>query len=218
MPDFAGIKASLAEFSVYSGQRRGGGVRLDANELRHQFPAEFRARLALELAGFDPRNYPDESDLDGLRHALAAREGVKVENVLPGVGSNGILEIICRTAGEPGSAVFAPTPAFSMYPQYARRGDKRFIPVPLGPDYAFDDRVVENLKKAGPSDIVLVGSHNNPTGGMFPRPALTRCIRIIPALHSCPKRLNAKTRWWSVRFPKSAWPPAGSAMRSDPPD
>jgi histidinol-phosphate aminotransferase len=158
------IKTSVRAFTAYDASERVGSICLDTNELRVPLPAAIKERLVETIRSTDLSRYPDRSAADGLRRAIALRVGVEPANIILGVGTSGLLQLVCAAIGEPGSNVLFPVPSFSMYPRYVEMGDKCAVKLPLTGRHTIDlallQRVVERTKPV----TIIVPYPNNPSG------------------------------------------------------
>ena len=106
-------------------------------------------------------HYPDPEGLK-LRKILAARHGVKAENILLGNGSTELLFALPR-AGSWNRAVI-PVPCYVDYATAAQQCGLEVVSFPLLPEEGFVlawDRLARQLQG---NEIVFLGQPNNPTG------------------------------------------------------
>ena len=148
-------------------RRPGIDLWLDGNEGSRPDP-----RLLQELATEDDgdllRRYPDAR---GLERQLAARLGVRPEQVLVTAGADEALDRICRTFLG-GRDVVLPEPTFGMLRHYAGLQRARIHSVPwLGSDFPID-AVLERVDER--TGLVFMVSPNNPTGATATRDDLKR--------------------------------------------
>jgi histidinol dehydrogenase len=95
---------------------------------------------------------------DALRGALAARCGVRVEEVVTGCGSDDVLDATFRAFGEPSDAVAFCPPTFGIVTSFARAN--ALVPRPTALD-------VDALARSG-ARLIYLCSPNNPTGAVLP--------------------------------------------------
>jgi histidinol-phosphate aminotransferase len=152
-----------------------GGIKLDANESPWNLPENIRRRLARWIEDAENLNrYPDTGNT-ALRERLARHWGVKPSNVTCGVGSDQLIDMICRVFLEPGDRVVSFTPTFGMYAAGAELNHGRAVSVPVG----YDERAaLELLRAAGENDakIIFLCSPNNPTGRAMSDEAVRRVL------------------------------------------
>ncbi len=155
-------------------------IRLASNE-NTELPSP-RVREALERAYLDANLSPPP--VPPLRHALAARHGVGVEQVLLGAGSTELIDAILRAFVRAGDEVVLPTPSWPVFRRRLEALEARIVDVPLDAGeeaYAYDvdamlDAVTDETK------ILIVCSPNNPTGNAMPTNELRRCAAAGPLL------------------------------------
>lgn len=167
-------KKRLGATPIYGSIPRSDGLCLDANEMRFPLPDEFLARVAREISTIDFRRYPDAMEIDALEAAIAANIGVRAKNILLGVGSTEMLDLVCRAFGGPFEAVVVPTPTFPLYGHFAALNDKGFVTVPLDDAFVLSTEVVDKMTAVDGAKIFYVGNPNNPTGRALDRGVFER--------------------------------------------
>jgi histidinol-phosphate aminotransferase len=116
---------------------------------------------------------------------LAAHYGWVPEGVVVGNGSNELIQATLAVVLAPGEGVVAPSPTFSLYRLLTGVLGGRYVPVPLGPGFAFDvDRMVETAVRER-ARVVVLNSPNNPTGSALPEGAVERIVSETGALVLC---------------------------------
>ncbi len=154
------------------------GRKMDANESPFPMDAALRKTLAdWILHEENLRLYPD-TDSVRLRETVAARYGVKKEQVICGVGSDQLIDCLIRVFLEPGETVLVPSPSFSMYETAAVINHARAASFPLTEetDFAFSaETVIEAVSRVRPK-ILFLCTPNNPTGTMLKREDLVRIL------------------------------------------
>ena len=122
------------------------------------------------------RTYPAELAVE-VRALLAARLGVRDENVLLVNGADEALGAIARAYAAGRSAV-VPEPSFGMYERVARIAGANLWRVPYRERWRLDLDAVRAA--AGRNDVVILGHPNNPTGEELERDAVVRLARALP--------------------------------------
>ncbi|MDR1874490.1 MAG: histidinol-phosphate transaminase [Synergistaceae bacterium] len=157
------MRRDLRDMENYAVPFRRGPYKLDSNESPFGLPDALRRRLIAWLE--DEKNedlhlYPDGANTR-LRGALAELWGVAPENVTCGVGSDQLIDGICRVFLEPGDGVVVLKPTFGMYAVSARLNHGKVREVPLR-----DGDVAEIVRAASDPrvKVVFLCSPNNPTG------------------------------------------------------
>jgi histidinol-phosphate aminotransferase len=105
--------------------------------------------------------YPD-AGCGGLAADIATWLGVDAEQVVPGCGSVGVLQMLFEAVGEPGADAVYAWRSFDAYPALARLAGMRPVTVPLAADRHDLAAMAAALTPA--TRIVIVCNPNNPTG------------------------------------------------------
>ncbi|MCR1781601.1 histidinol-phosphate transaminase [Nocardioides carbamazepini] len=122
--------------------------------------------------------YPDR-EFVALREALAsylcadAPAGVVAEQVWAANGSNEIMLQLLQAFGGPGRTAVSFAPTYSMYPEYARDTNTRWVAGRRAEDFALDLDAARDLVKTEQPSVILLPSPNNPTGTALPPEAVS---------------------------------------------
>jgi histidinol-phosphate aminotransferase len=140
-----------------------GVIKLDANESPWNLPENIRRKLTRWIEDSENLNrYPDDGST-ALRASIARHWEVSPSNVTCGVGSDQLIDMICRVFLEPGGCVATFRPTFGMYAAAAGLNHARAVSVPVG----YDTRAARELLSAAGENgagIIFLCSPNNPTG------------------------------------------------------
>jgi histidinol-phosphate aminotransferase len=135
------------------------------------------AREAIERCASGLNRYPDGGAYR-LRAALAERLDLRLEEVAPGAGSDGLVDCLSQAALEPGDEVVCGWPSFPSYVIDARKFGAVPVTVPLR-DGRYDLEAM--LGAVSPrTKIVYVCLPNNPTGTMNTRAELDAYFARVP--------------------------------------
>ncbi|WP_408899169.1 histidinol-phosphate transaminase [Nocardioides sp. R1-1] len=121
--------------------------------------------------------YPDR-EFVALRQALAwylskdTPAGVLPEQVWAANGSNEVMLQLLQAFGGPGRTAVSFAPTYSMYPEYARDTNTRWVAGRRAEDFALDLDGARALVRAERPSVVLLPSPNNPTGTALPPEAV----------------------------------------------
>lgn len=113
--------------------------------------------------------YPDPSQRE-LRPMLADYVGVTSDRVIPGNGSDEIIDLLMRLFLEPGDGVINCSPSFGMYPFNTQVCAGTLVEVPRRPDFSLDLDGI--YAKAAAAKLMFLASPNNPTGNLLTRSEL----------------------------------------------
>jgi histidinol-phosphate aminotransferase len=121
--------------------------------------------------------YPDGGGYY-LREAIAAKMGLKRENVILGCGSNEIIEFIGKAFLNPGDEIIAARHAFVVYKLMATLFGATTIEVP-DPGYAHDlDAMLAAITPK--TREVFIANPNNPTGTLLSQDEIDRFMEKVP--------------------------------------
>jgi len=139
---------------------------------------EFAQHMAAWMAEKDNlTRYPD-TDCNALREKIAEVNNVSKENVICGVGSDQIIELIIKVFIEPGDSVVMPTPSFSMYQLSTIMNRGKVVEVPLDQEFNYDiDKMIQVITDVKPK-LVFLCTPNNPTGCLLTREDILRVLDV----------------------------------------
>ena len=170
--DVANIpRASYASISLYAPARV--TVDLDLSDNTNQWGAP--PSVARTLSALDPSlvtQYPAQP-MTELEAALARFVGVADSSaIVPGCGSDDLLDCIMRALAEPGDVIVHAQPTFTMIPYFARTNGLIPVGVPLVGNWSIDvDAMLEKNAR-----LVYLCAPNNPTGTGISDSAIRRLL------------------------------------------
>jgi len=121
--------------------------------------------------------YPDGGSFY-LRRALGEKLGVDADHILPGNGSNELIEFLARAFLEPGDEIVMSERAFVIYKLVAMTQQAHTIAVPMD-GYTHDLQAMRRAITPN-TKLVFVANPNNPTGTAVSPDALDQFIRSVP--------------------------------------
>ena len=131
--------------------------------------------IAREMAKV--HRYPDDS-AHLLLTKLAAKLGVRPEQIVLGNGSDDILGLLGRALLQPDDEVIIPTPSFLVYAIVTQSAGAVPVAVPLK-DMVIDLEAI--LKRVGPrTRMIFICNPNNPTGTMVTQAAFSDFMKRLP--------------------------------------
>lgn len=135
--------------------------------------------VAAIMASSGVNRYPDAAGLE-LRGRLAARFGVRIEEVHLGAGSVSILAQLISAAAGPGEEVVYSWRSFEAYPGLVAVAGATSVPVPNTADHRHDlpamlAAITDRTR------VVIVCSPNNPTGSMVTAAEFADFMAAVPA-------------------------------------
>ncbi len=135
------------------------------------------ARTAMRKAIADVNLYPDGNAFY-LKQKLAAKLGVAPANLIPGNGSNEVIELIGHALLAPGAEVVVSQYCFAVYPIVTALFGAKLITVPAK-NYGHDlDAMLAAITPN--TRVVFVANPNNPTGTTAGREDLARFVNAVP--------------------------------------
>lgn len=109
--------------------------------------------------------YPDPGAFS-LRAALSEKLPCRPENLIFGTGSDGLIELVCKTFLEKGDESIVPSPSFSLYELNIRAAEA--VPVVLPLDNTLHYTPKSMLAYVTPkTKVIWLCNPNNPTGGIY---------------------------------------------------
>ncbi len=180
-------KPWVADLSVYEpgrpieevarewGMEPGSILKLASNE--NSLGPSPRALEAMQAAAVNMHRYPDGGTFY-LRRALADKLGVAASQVLPGNGSNEIIQFLVHVFLDPESNIVVSESAFVVYKLIAASFHGQTIATPMK-DYTHDlDAMAEAITPD--TKIVFVSNPNNPTGTAVSLESFERFMARVP--------------------------------------
>ncbi len=156
-------------------------IKLASNE--NPFGPSPQALAAMHATLGDAWLYPDGSGHQ-LKHKLAARLGVAVEQITLGNGSNDLLVLLAEAFLQPGLEAVYSQYAFAVYPIAVQATGAQGVVAPalaadssmaLGHDLAAMHRAITPRTR-----VVFVANPNNPTGTYVPAAQLRHFVSEVP--------------------------------------
>lgn len=158
------IRDDLKDYVPYNAREIKCKVKLDANESPFHLSNQIKEDIIKWLNTDENLNrYPD-TDCKELRKKLSEYWSVKSKNIICGVGSDQIIDYICKIFLEPDDIVCVPSPSFSMYTLTAQLNRAKVVNISFDNDFEYNvDKIIEVYKANNPK-ILFICNPNNPTG------------------------------------------------------
>lgn len=121
--------------------------------------------------------YLDDAHVE-LRERLAARYGLRADNVVLGHGSNDLVGVLAEAMLEPGDEAVMADPSFSLYPLVATLRGATPVLVPLR-DFTHDPQALLDAVTRR-TRVLFVCDPNNPTGTAMTRDAWDVLLAGLP--------------------------------------
>ena len=183
------LRAELAGFEPYGAPQLDVPVLLNVNENPYppsqQVIDDIAAAVTEAAAGLN--RYPDREFL-ALRNDLAGylrRESgaeLTAGQIWAANGSNEVMLQLLQAFGGPGRTALSFAPTYSMYPEYARDTNTRWVTGRRESDFTVDPQhALAQIAEHRPS-VVLLASPNNPTGTALPLDVVERIAKTCAEL------------------------------------
>ena len=138
-----------------------------------------KALAAIAAAAGRVNRYPDGASFK-LRTKLAARLGVKPQQLVFGCGADEIFELLVKCFAGPSDEIVYAWPSFAMYPVVTAGMGATAVPVPLTREFVHDLAAMRAAVTPR-TRIVFVCNPNNPTGTSVGRAELDAFVASLPA-------------------------------------
>ena len=136
-----------------------------------------RAKEAMRAAIEEGQLYPDGGGWK-LRHAVAGRHDLEIQNVVLGNGSNEIIELLCHCFLNRETSLIAAEHAFVVYKLMATLFGANYVEVP-DPGFVHDlDAMAEAI--TAETRLVFIANPNNPTGTLVGESQIDRFMEKVP--------------------------------------
>jgi histidinol-phosphate aminotransferase len=133
----------------------GPKIRLDANENPFSLQEPLKKKLLEEMGKVDFNRYPAAGS-PGLRERFAGYFGVDRDMVMPGNGSDELIQVLCLTLKGKINGVLVPVPAFVMYKIIALNTGNKVVEVPLDSNFDLDtEAMLGKMEKNFPALVFL---------------------------------------------------------------
>lgn len=151
-------------------------VKLASNE--NPLGASPKAVAAVKKSAEDVFLYPDPDSYD-LRTALSVHHGLSPKQFIFGTGSDGLIELICKTFLGEGDESIMPAPSFSLYALNVLATGAVPVEVPLSKVFQYSpvdmlDYITDKTK------VIWLCNPNNPTGGIFSEKEQSEFLARVP--------------------------------------
>lgn len=147
-------------------------IKLNTNE--SPFPPALKAQQYTEEAAEKMRLYPDP-EYKALRESFAALNGLDMKNVLPGNGSDEILNLAFMAFCDQKNTAVFPDITYGFYEVFAEVNGIPFEKIPLKEDFSVDEADYCGINKT-----VFIANPNAPTGISMSRSKIERILESNP--------------------------------------
>jgi histidinol-phosphate aminotransferase len=147
-------------------------IKLDGNENPYGTSPHVLQAIASERSY---HIYPDP-DQTRVRAALAEYVGASPQNIVCGLGSDDLIDLVLRAVVAPGDGVINCPPTFGMYPFSAQVAGGRIVEVPRDETFILDTEGIE--RAATQAKVIFLASPNNPTSNCASPDEIARLLAL----------------------------------------
>lgn len=165
----------ISELARELGLDAAGIVKLASNENPLGISPLAKQAIADVLAGI--ALYPDGNAFE-LKQAICAKFGVEASQIVPGNGSNDVLEIAARAFLSPGQEAVYSQHAFAVYPLVTQAIGATGISTPAR-DFGHDLQAMR-AAVTEKTRLLFIANPNNPTGTLLDKAELHAFLKDMP--------------------------------------
>ncbi len=176
------VRPEIGRLSAYSVPDAAGLIKLDAMENPYHWPEELVEQWLATLRVLHLNRYPDPAArrlMETLRRVMELPEPAAL---LPGNGSDELIQIIALTLDGGSRLMLSPEPGFVMYRMIASFAGMEYLGVPLQEDFSLDlSAMLQAMERHRPA-VIFIAYPNNPTGNLFDAGAIRCIIEAAPGV------------------------------------
>ena len=175
------IKPAVRALRGYTLAPHRASLKLNQNENPWDAPARIKEEV---LRRFAERKWSQYTDFvpASLHERLAEFSGWKPDGIIPGNGSNELIQSLLMVTVGPGKRVLISEPTFLLYQQIATVLGGEVASVPLTSSLQYDTEALLKAVEERQPDVTIICSPNNPTGCVIDDDALRALLRISRGL------------------------------------
>jgi histidinol-phosphate aminotransferase len=170
------VTKDIFEQSGYVASEITEAIKMDANENPFTIQEPLKRVLREKMRAVDLNRYP-AAGAPELRERFAKYFGVKRNMIMPGNGSDELIQILCMALKGRIKGVLVPVPTFSMYKIIAVNTGNRVAEVPLDKKFDLDVEAITARIKYNFPALVFLSCPNSPTGNIFSRDRIESVIK-----------------------------------------
>lgn len=174
-------RADIKVMSKYHSPQVDVSIRLNTNESPFDPPEKWLRDIRDAIGDIHWNRYPDRSAAK-LRAAIAARHGVKAENVFVANGSNEVLQTLLLTYAGAGRTVATFEPTYQLHTHLARISGATVVNGERREDFTLDIEEVQRVLNTHQPHVTFLCSPNNPTGRIEDQDIVKTIIDNAPGI------------------------------------
>jgi histidinol-phosphate aminotransferase len=153
-----------------------GAIRLGANESPYGLPRAVAEAIEGAFAQANRYAFGQEAPLVS---GIASWLSVPESRIVPGNGSNDLLERLLRGLGGEGNEIIYPHPTFPIFSNVSKASGATPVPVPLTSD-GRNDLTALAAAVTDRTSLLVICNPNNPTGPAIPTSEVAAMIHELP--------------------------------------
>ena len=174
-------RSDIKVMSKYHSPQVDVPIRLNTNESPFDPPAAWLRDVNEALQDIHWNRYPDRGATK-LRAAIAARHGVRVDNVFVANGSNEVLQTLLLTYAGAGRTVATFEPTYQLHTHLARISGEVVVSGERREDFTLDLAEVRRVLDSYSPHVTFLCSPNNPTGRIEDREIVSEVVKSAPGI------------------------------------
>ncbi|HON58826.1 MAG TPA: histidinol-phosphate transaminase [Smithella sp.] len=156
-------------------------VKMDANENPFGLQEPLKRRLLEKMSAVAFNRYPAAGSPE-LRERFARYFGVKKDMIMPGNGSDELIQALCLAFRGKIKGVMVCSPTFAMYKIIGVNAGNKAVEVPLDKKFDLDvEAMTAKMSKTFPA-LIFLSFPNSPTGNLFSKNRIEALIRKTPGV------------------------------------
>jgi histidinol-phosphate aminotransferase len=175
------VKKNILKQPGYKALDLNGAIKLDANENPFSLQEPLKKNLLEAMEKIALNRYPAAGAPD-LRTRFAQYYGVDQDMIMPGNGSDELIQILCMALQGKTKGVLVPVPTFVMYKIIGVNTGNKVVEVPLDKNYDLDLKAMLGAIVDKFPALIYLSYPNSPTGNCFSKDKIEAIIRKSPGM------------------------------------
>jgi histidinol-phosphate aminotransferase len=176
------VREIIQQQSSYHVPQAGDYIKLDAMENPWPMPAAINQAWRDSLAALQLNRYPDPQAGEVVQRLRAVMDIPDTVAVMPGNGSDELIQVIMMALAGEDKTVLAPSPSFVMYEVLARACGLTYVDVPLKKNFTLDMTAMQEAIARHQPAVIFLASPNNPTGVAYRQTEIEAILELAPGL------------------------------------
>ena len=173
------IRKDLLNFKPYHAPLKEYSIKVDANENPYKHSKKVISEMMEWLENKENLiRYPD-TDANSLKERIAKIYNIGKENIICGVGSDQLIELVIKLFVEPGDKVLVPNPSFAMYGISTILNHGEVVEYELKEDFTYSVNKLINLYNKENPKIIFLCTPNNPTGTIIEKEEIKELLKTV---------------------------------------